>query len=189
MRQEDEAPLCLRELDDFQRGAMGSWGISGSRAGIALIDIGDVDIVTGHSVHGPREPLDLTAILGTGRRHMQREQVQRIDRNVQFGSLFALVVIARTFNALGRETQCPAVDNDGAGFDGAPCSQRCVCWYTAAQGGRSFGIQRHGPPVFAIWRRPLNTSRKLGSRCPASSRLSVRYGAISDHSSSDTSDG
>ena len=38
-------------------------------------------------------------------------------------------------------------------------SQRCPCWYTVYQGGKSCGIMRHCEPVRTIQRKPLKTSR------------------------------
>jgi hypothetical protein len=55
-------------------------------------------------------------------------------------------------------------------------SQRCVRWYTAAQGSGSLGSQRQGAPVFTTQRSPLNTSRSECSRCPACSGRSVSIG-------------
>lgn len=52
---------------------MGGCGIGRACSGIALIDIGDVDIVAGDGLDGPGEAFDLTTILGAGRRHMKRE--------------------------------------------------------------------------------------------------------------------
>ncbi len=51
---------------------------------------------------------------------------------------------------------------------------RCVCWYTAYHGGRSWAMKRHCMPVCTMWRRPLNTSHSGWSPCGASSRMSVR---------------
>ena len=66
-------------------------------------------------------------------------------------------------------------------------SHRRACWYTACHGGKSCGRNRHGLPVLTSQRRALNTSRRGWSRCPASSRRRVRYGAANAHSSSVTS--
>lgn len=112
-RQENETPLCLGQLDDSLRNAVGSCGIGGPYTSIALIDLGDVDIVPGDGLHGPRKPSDLATILGAGRRHMKREQMpQRVDRHVEFRSFLALAaVIAGTFATLGRGAQRPAVDD------------------------------------------------------------------------------
>ena len=90
---------------------MGGCGIGGPRAGIALIDIGDVDVVAGDGLHGPREPLDLATILGVGWRHMKREQMaERIDRHMEFRALLALAaIIAGTLATLGRGTQRPGL--------------------------------------------------------------------------------
>jgi len=106
-------PACLGQLDDFLRNAVGSCGIGGPYTSIALIDLGDVDIVPGDGLHGPRKPFDLATILGAGRRHMKREQMpQRVDRPVEFRSFLALAaVIAGTFATLGRGAQRPAVDD------------------------------------------------------------------------------
>ena len=65
--------------------------------------------------------------------------------------------------------------------------QRLVCWYTVCQGRRSLGIIRHGAPIRTIQRKPLNTSRKLCSRCGASSFANIRQGATNAHFSSVTS--
>jgi len=66
-------------------------------------------------------------------------------------------------------------------------SHRRACWYTAAHGGRSLGMYRHGDPVRTTHRTALNTSRRSWSRCGASSRISARYGAANAHSASLTS--
>ena len=52
-------------------------------------------------------------------------------------------------------------------------SQRWLCWYTVCQGGKSCGIIRQEAPARTIQRRPLKTSRKLWSRCGASSVMGV----------------
>lgn len=68
-------------------------------------------------------------------------------------------------------------------------SQRRVCWETAGQGGRSVGMKRHWSPVRAMYRRPLNSSRRECLRWGASSRIKVRYGTRKAHSASETSAG
>ncbi len=90
-------------------------GIGGALTSIALIDPGDLDLVVGDGLHGARKPFHFTAILGAGRRHMQREQVaQRVDRHVDLRTLLAFAtVIAGALAALRRGTQRPAVDDRG----------------------------------------------------------------------------
>ena len=100
---------------------------------------------------------------------------------------------SRALTTFRRRLQGTAVKNRGAGLlfasFGQPqhCAQimqnglenpapiQCwVCWYTLYQGGRSLGIIRHGAPARTIQRNPLKTSRKLCSRCGASSVIKVK---------------
>jgi hypothetical protein len=69
---------------------------------------------------------------------------QRIDGHVDLRMPPALpTVMAGRLAALGRGAQRST-------SEASRRYQRCVCWYTAAQRGRSFGIHRHGAPVFTI---------------------------------------
>src|ERR1700760_3575300 len=43
--QQDEAARCLPQSDDVQRNPLGRSGICGSLSGVALIDIGECDVV------------------------------------------------------------------------------------------------------------------------------------------------
>ena len=176
-RQQNEAALGFGQFDDLQRNAVG--GVGGTDAGVVLVDISDLDLIAGDGLHGAGEPFHLAAILGAGRCPMKREQMtQRLDGHVDLRALLApfdvaqeslATVIAGALAALRRGAQGSAVDDGGGGFGlaargqsqhGAPivhhrpkqpaASQRCVCWYTVAQSGRSLGIHRHGAPVFTM---------------------------------------
>ncbi|ONG58791.1 hypothetical protein BKE38_01800 [Pseudoroseomonas deserti] len=109
-----------------------------------------------------------SAIVGAGGRDVQRQQMpQRVDRHVQLRALLPLgPVIPGAGAAFWRGAQRSAVEDGcaglrfplrgdtqdaaevlGQGLEAPAASQRCACCYTVAQGGRSFGIQRHGAPV------------------------------------------
>jgi hypothetical protein len=146
-------------------------GIGGTLTGITLIDPGKLDCVVGNGLDGTREPLHLAAVFCASGCDMKRQQIaQRVDGHVDLRTLLALpTVIAGTLAALGRGTQRPTIDDCRGRFGlttaarrstarrsstsaskHPAASHRCVCWYTAAQGGRSFGIHRHGAPVFTM---------------------------------------
>jgi len=55
---------------------------------ISLVDRGQLHACSGGRLHGLGHPSDLGTIAGTGRRHVQGQQVtQRIHRQVQFRAL------------------------------------------------------------------------------------------------------
>ena len=141
---------------------------------------------------------------------LRDRSLQRVDRNMQLEALLAFrPVIGRPFAAFGRGAQGPTVDDRRARLDWATRRQpqqgrRSYTSLKASRRKPALGLLIHRCPRRQIirhptpWRprfhdvcsgSPLNTSRRVCSRCPASSRCSVRYGATSDHSSSDTSDG
>jgi hypothetical protein len=148
-RQQHDAFLCLRQLDDDQFDAVGRGRRGGVQAVVALVDVGHVDVCGGGDLHGPGQAADLGVIVGIGRRDGQGQQVsQRIDRQMQLRALLALrPVIARARPAYGRGPQRAAVENGSTRLLGTACGrrstarrssasaskqpaagQRCACW-------------------------------------------------------------
>jgi len=111
-RQEDEGALGFRRFDDFQPDAIGGCGMGDALTGIALVDIGDVDIVSIDCLHNAGELFDLATIFGVGGCHVKREQItQYVYRLVKLRPLLALTaVIASALPALGRGAQRSVID-------------------------------------------------------------------------------
>ena len=66
-------------------------GLGRLLAGVALIDIGEIDGVAGGGLHGLGQPPDLGAVVGVGGRDVQRQEVaQRVDRQWTFEPLLRL---------------------------------------------------------------------------------------------------
>ena len=84
---------------------------------IALIDEGDLDILTGGRLHGFCKAADLGAIVRIGRRDVQsQEMAEGIDGGVDLRALLALgAVVAGPVAALGRGEQRSAVEHRGRG--------------------------------------------------------------------------
>ena len=97
-------------------------GVGGFRAGVALVDIGQVDALAGGGLHGLSQPTKLGLIVCAGRRHVQRQQMaQRVDCQMQLGALLALgPVIACPRAALWRGTEGAAVQDGSTGLGFAP---------------------------------------------------------------------
>lgn len=126
----------------------------------------------------PRQFGHLLALLRVGRRDHQRQQVaERVHGDVE---------------DRGRGRAVPATRNSSRRSWAIASKQHTVghrraCWYTAAHGGKSCGKKRHSAPVLTSHQSASNTSRDECSRCGASSRINVWYGATNAHSSSETS--
>jgi hypothetical protein len=74
-RQQDEAALGLGMLDHFQLDTMLGCRCFGRRSGVALVHIGQLDILFCNLLHLPGQFADLCAILLVGRRDMQGQQM------------------------------------------------------------------------------------------------------------------
>ena len=105
--QEHEAALGLGQLDHLQldavRGGRGRWLL----AGVALVDVGQLDVLAGHRLHRCGQRRHLRALLLVGGRHQQRQQVaQGVDGGMDLRSLAPLVpVVAGARAALGGRLQ------------------------------------------------------------------------------------
>lgn len=136
----------------------------GSLAGIALIDAGQCDGVVDDYLYDTRKPVHLAAILGTGGREVERQQMaQCVDGHVDLGALLGFpTVITSPLAAFGSRTQRPATIIAAIGLALRPAANRstaresstsalkhpaasepCVCWYTPAPGRQVAG---HPPP-------------------------------------------
>jgi hypothetical protein len=102
-RQEDEAPLGLRQFDDLEVYAVGR-GVGGwRRPGIPLVSEGDLDRVSGRLLDSLGEIRDLCPILSIGRRGGQGQQVPKgVHRHVDLATLATFGSIVPTVRpALG----------------------------------------------------------------------------------------
>jgi hypothetical protein len=92
---------------------------------ISLVDIGQLHTYPGSLLRCLGHPSDLGTVAGTGRRHMQGQQVaQRVHRQVQLGALLALgAIVAGPLAALGRGAQGPAVQDHSTRLRIAACGQ------------------------------------------------------------------
>jgi len=92
--QQHEAALGVGQLHDLQLDAMLACNFGRLLAVISLVDIGQLHACSGGRLHRLGHSSDLGTIAGTGRRHMQGQQMtQRVHRQVQFGALLALGAI------------------------------------------------------------------------------------------------
>ena len=69
--EQDEAALGLWSADDEQRDAVRACRLGRRRAGIALVDEGEVDGLTGDLLHAGGKLADLGPVLGVGRGDVQ----------------------------------------------------------------------------------------------------------------------
>src|SRR5882757_7020601 len=67
--QEDKTALGFLELDDFQAQALGRGLRRRLLPGVALVDKGYFDRISGHGLNLPRQVCDLRALLLIGRRN------------------------------------------------------------------------------------------------------------------------
>src|SRR5258706_4364319 len=103
-REEDKAVLGLGQLDDFEAEAMLRCSVSRSVAGVALINVAQLNVLASHLLDGGSQLSDLGALLLVGRGHDEREQVaQRIDSGMHLRAPTSFVsVVASTAAALRR---------------------------------------------------------------------------------------
>ena len=73
--QENKASLRLRQPDDVQRDALGCGSVSGRLAGVALVDVGQLDIVAGCVLDVGDEALHRHSIADIGRGDVQGKQM------------------------------------------------------------------------------------------------------------------
>ena len=82
---------------------MGLSSLGRGFAGIALIDIGKLDLRMSDRLHGFGQLADLVAVLGIGRGHLQSEQVtERIDGQMDLRSTLSLGAVVAGPRAAGR---------------------------------------------------------------------------------------
>ena len=92
--QQHEAALGVGQLHDLQLDAMLACNFGRLLAVISLVDIGQLHACSGGRLHRLGHSSDLGTIAGTGRRHVQGQQVtQRVHRQVQLRALLALGAI------------------------------------------------------------------------------------------------
>ena len=103
-RQQDEAALGLRQSDDLQCDAVLARSLSRPLPGVALIDIGEVDVIAGGGLDRLGELPDLGAVVGLGGRDVQRQEVaERVDSQVDLRAFLALgAIVFGPLAALGR---------------------------------------------------------------------------------------
>lgn len=111
---------------------------------------------TSYILHGVRQGRHLRPLLLVGRGHHHGQQVaQRVHRQVRLRPPLALmpIVAGTSATAVGwasrpRATRSRLRRSCTMASKAPAARQRCVCWYTAAQGGRSCGSSRQCTPVF-----------------------------------------
>ena len=174
-------------------------------ADVALINEGNLNLLSRHFLHRCRQLAHLSPIVSIGWCHQQNQQMsQRINRNMHlasfapFGSIIA--AIASTFR---RRLQGPAVEKGSTGLSFATLDaaqqQAQVVDYDLETAyrqpvlgllidnipGRQV-VQQH-PPSGSGSHNPLNTSLRSSCRYLASSGTKVKYGTTNSHSSFGTS--
>ena len=120
-RQAHDAALGFGQAHDLQRDAVRGGGFGRTLAGVALIDIGEVDAVAGRVLHRLGQRGDGRAVVDITGRDVQREQVaQCVDRHVELGTAGRRVPVpGRTSAALRRRAQRATVEHHGRGLLGA----------------------------------------------------------------------
>jgi hypothetical protein len=105
-------------------------------AGVALINVGDLDRVAGHLLHLVGQFSDLCPLLHVGWRHMQRQQVSEcVHRQMHLAAPpFLVPVIASTTTALWRRLQRACIQNRSTGL-------------VVATGGQA----QHRPQIMRHW--------------------------------------
>ncbi len=108
-----EPRLASGEFDDLRFDSLREGGLGWLLAGIALVDIGEIDTVTGGGLRGLRQATDLGEVVRVGRRDMQRPEVaQDVDDEVDLRNLLALgPIVPGLLAAFGRRAQGPAVQD------------------------------------------------------------------------------
>jgi hypothetical protein len=88
-------------------------GLGRLLAGVALVDVGEIDGVTGGSLHGLRPTSDLGAVVGIGGGDVQgQEMAKRIDGQLDLRVFLALgAIVASSLATLGRGSQGLAVED------------------------------------------------------------------------------
>lgn len=99
-RQRYKATLSLRALDHSQFDTMGLDSVLRSLSGIAMINIGQRNVLYGDLLHHLREPLPLHPVLLVGRCDTQRQEAtEDVHHRMHFGALLPfgpIVTGART---------------------------------------------------------------------------------------------
>ncbi len=164
--QEDETAFGFLEFVHFEADAwLGRHG-GDLGPGIALVDEGKFDLLVGDGLELPGEFAHLRPFLLVGRGDFERQQAaQRIDRDVDLGTLAPLVPVVASTRATLRGGRHGAAVEDRRRRMARPALHRHP--HHPAQ-------RIEGVPQCMLARR-------------ASSRISVRYGAQNSHSSSLTS--
>jgi hypothetical protein len=111
--QRDEASFGHGVLDDFKLYTVLQGGFGRVRTGVALVDISQIDRMTGDLLH-PGQCGDLRTVAVVCGRDLQRHQMaQRIDRDMDLRALAPLgSVVACPRAALRRRLQRAAVQTD-----------------------------------------------------------------------------
>ena len=80
--QQHEAALGLGQFHDPQFDAVPARGCGRLFAGVALIDEGDLDVIVSGRLHDLGQMLDLSAVIGVGRRDVQGQKMaERVHRS------------------------------------------------------------------------------------------------------------
>jgi hypothetical protein len=120
--QQDKALLRLRQFDHHQLNAVRLCRRCGVGTVVAGINEGDIDTVAGGVLHRLRQPPDLGAVIGIGRRDMQSQQMTKgVDRHVQLRAALAFgTVVACPWAAFRRRAQGAAVEDSRGRLRGPP---------------------------------------------------------------------
>jgi len=114
-RQQHEAPFRVGQLDDLQDDAMGGGICSRRLTRVALIDVGERDVIARDRLDRRRDLGDVGPILCVRRGDAQRQQmVEGVAGEVDSQSLLAFVpVIACTTTTFGGALEGAAIENHG----------------------------------------------------------------------------
>ena len=144
--QQHETLFGLRQFDDDQFNTVRRGRVCRRLPCVALIDKGNVDVVSRDRLHRLGQTSDLGAIIGVGGRDVKREQVaKRVDGHVQLRALLAFgAVIAAARAAFGRGAQSAAVEDDGRRLF---CPARRQTQHRAQIIGQRFEAARRQPAL------------------------------------------
>ena len=123
--QQDEPPLRRGRCDHLQDDAVRLGGLGRPLTGIALVDVGQRDVLAGGVLDRLGQLGHRRAVVLAGGRHVQGQQVAKgVHGEVQLGAARALVAVpSRARAALGRAAQGPAVQDGGGRLLPAPRRQ------------------------------------------------------------------
>ena len=103
-RQQHKAFFRFRQFDHFRFDAVGFGFFFGSFARIVLVNVGNLDRLARHVLHGFSQIANLLAVLFVSRCHQQRQQIaQSVNRNMRFVASPPLgSVVSGTLSRFGR---------------------------------------------------------------------------------------